>query len=77
MPLGINTSSHRLINTDSIFSTAIMAGKRDPVSFGSEFWTVPQIAYQCTIMENSSAPFSLGGDNLERYFDRRICPFFN
>ena len=25
----------------------------------------------CTIMEKSSAPFSLGGENLKRYFDQR------
>ena len=28
-------------------------------------------ACECTIMERSSAPFSLGCDNLKRYFDQR------
>ena len=26
---------------------------------------------RCTVMEKSSAPFSLEGDNLKRYFDQR------
>ena len=29
-----------------------------------------------TIMEKSSAPFSLGGNNVKRYFGQRYCPFF-
>ena len=29
------------------------------------------------MMEESSAPFSLGGDNLKRYFDQRYGPFLN
>ena len=30
-----------------------------------------RIELHCSILEKSSAPFSLGGQNLKRYFDQR------
>ena len=62
----INITQLNLDTTDLLTISSIFV-QQNPIS-----WTVFRIG---TITEKSSVTFSLGGDNLKRYFDQRKCLF--